>query len=133
MPNINSVFIGGNLTRDPELRYTPGGRAVCSFTVAINRKWTTKDGEQREDACFVGVTTWEKQAEACSEHLSKSSQVLVEGSLKQDKWQDKQTGQNRSKIKVNAFRVHFIGRPQKKEEAKPQPEERAPQDNEVPF
>lgn len=109
MASLNKVFMIGNLTRDPELRYTPAGTAVCEFGVALNRTWTTKEGEKREEVTFMDVTAWARQAETCKEFLHKGSPVFVEGYLKQDRWDDKNTGQKRSKVTVTAERVQFLG------------------------
>ena len=99
----------GNLTRDPELRYTPKGTAVAVFGLAINRVWKTESGEQKEDVCFVDIEAWARQAEICSQYLTKGSPVFVEGELRYDQWDDKTSGQKRSKLKVHALRVQFIG------------------------
>lgn len=107
--NYCKVMIAGNLTRDPELRYTAGGAAVCSFGIAVNRKYTTASGEKREDACFVDVTAWGRTGEIVAQYLGKGSPVFVEGRLHQEAWQDRQTGQNRSKLTVAAESVQFLG------------------------
>ncbi len=109
MANLNRVLLIGNLTRDPELRYTPGGAAVCEFAIAINNTYTTKQGEKREEVTFIDITTWARQAEICAEYLKKGRPVFVEGRLKQDRWDDQKTGQKRSKITVTAERVQFLG------------------------
>jgi single-strand DNA-binding protein len=106
MANLNRVFLMGNLTRDPELRYTPSGAAVASFGLAINRKY--KQGEEwKEEVCFVDINVWGKQAEACAEYLNKGRGVLVEGRLSYRTWET-QEGQKRSKHEVVADRVHFL-------------------------
>jgi len=109
--SLNRVLLIGNLTRDPELRYTPGGAAVCEFAIAINNTYTTKQGEKREEVTFIDITTWARQAEICAEYLKKGRPVFVEGRLKQDRWDDQKTGQKRSKITVTAERVQFLGGP----------------------
>ena len=111
MASLNRVLLIGNLTRDPELRYTPGGAAVCEFAIAINNTYTTKQGEKREEVTFIDITTWARQAEICAEYLKKGRPVFVEGRLKQDRWDDQKTGQKRSKITVTAERVQFLGGP----------------------
>lgn len=111
MANLNKVMLIGNLVRDPELRYTPGGAAVCEFSVAINNTWTSKTGEKKEEVTYLDITAWARQAEICAEYLKKGRPVFVEGRLKQDRWEDKQTGQKRSKITVTAERVQFLGGP----------------------
>lgn len=112
MVSVNSVILAGNLTRDPEIRYTPQGTAVGKLGLAVNRKFRTKDGEQKEEVCFVDVDVWARQAENCGEYLKKGSSILVEGRLVLDTWSDKETGQKRSKHKIRAFRVQFLNRPQ---------------------
>lgn len=110
MASVNKVFLVGNLTRDPELRYIPSGAAVTDLGVACNRTYTTRDGERREEVTFIDVTVWERQAETCCQYLKKGSLVHIEGSLKMDTWDDKTTGEKRSKIKVLADRVQFLDR-----------------------
>jgi single-strand DNA-binding protein len=107
--SYNKVLLMGNLTRDPELRYTPSGAAVCEFAIAINNNYTTKQGEKREEVTFVDITAWARQAEICAEYLKKGRPVFVEGRLKQDRWEDQKTGQKRSKMSVTAERVQFLG------------------------
>lgn len=101
---MNQVALIGNITKDPELRYTPSGKAVCNFTVAMNEKY--KDKEQ---AHFIPVTAWGKTAENCNQYLTKGSKVGVEGSLQQQRWEDKE-GKKRSKIIIFARRVEFLSR-----------------------
>jgi single-strand DNA-binding protein len=81
MASLNKVFLMGNLTRDPELRYTPNGKGLCEFGVAVNRRFTTKDGEQRDETCFVDVTMWGRRAEVISEYFKKGSPIFIEGRL----------------------------------------------------
>lgn len=107
--NINLVIIGGNITRDPELRYLQSGTSVCDFGVAVNKKWTTADGEAREDVSFFDVTFFGKRGEAISQYLKKGSPILVEGELKQETWDDRETGKPRSKVKVMGQKFHFVG------------------------
>jgi single-strand DNA-binding protein len=109
MASLNKVFLIGNLTRPPELRYTPNGAAVSDLRLAVSRNYTTQGGEKREDTCFVTVIVWGKQAEACSEYLDKGSPILVEGRLQSRDWETKD-GQKRSVIEVVAERVQFMGR-----------------------
>ena len=109
MASLNKVFLIGNLTRDPELRYTPGGAPVADLGLAINRVYTTKDGDRREEVTFIDVTTWNRQAENCCQYLKKGRPVHVEGYLKMDSWQDKTTGEKRSKIKIEAENIQFLG------------------------
>jgi len=100
----------GNLTRDPELRYTSGGTAVADLNIAISQKFLSKTGERKEDVVFVRVTVWSKQAEACGEYLFKGSTIFVEGRLQLDTWESKE-GERRSRLRVVAQRVQFMGRP----------------------
>jgi len=108
MSSMNRVFLMGNLTRDPELRNTPGGIAVCDIGMAINEEWKTKEGDKRESTAFVDVVAWGRQAETCSEYLHKGSCVMVEGKLQYDEGESKD-GSKRNKIRVRADRVQFIG------------------------
>lgn len=111
MNNLNSVLIEGNLTRDPELKYTPKGSAVCSFVLASNR-YFKQDGETQKEVAFFEVTTWSRLAEVCGEYLKKGRGVRVVGRLKQDRWTSPE-GQGRSKISIVAEHVEF--KPQMKE------------------
>ncbi|MFQ5559723.1 MAG: single-stranded DNA-binding protein [Nitrospinota bacterium] len=108
MASMNKVFLIGNLTRDPELRYTPSGAAVAGFGLAVNRKYKQGD-ELKEDTCFVDITVWNRQAETCTEYLSKGSAVLVEGRLSFRSWET-DDGQKRSKLDVVAINVQFLSR-----------------------
>ena len=109
MANLNKVFLMGNLTRDPELRYIPSGTAVATFTVASNRVYTSAAGEKKEEACFVRVVSWARQAELCGEYLTKGSPVFVEGRLQSRNWETPD-GQKRSTIEVVAQNIQFLGR-----------------------
>lgn len=109
MASLNKVFLIGNLTRPPELRYTPSGTAVADVRLAVNRNYTTQSGEKREDTCFLTVVVWGKQAESCGEYLDKGSPILVEGRLQTREWEGKD-GQKRTVIEVVADRVQFMGR-----------------------
>ncbi len=107
---VNKVILVGNLGKDPEVRYTSGGQAVANLRIATSRNWTDKQsGQKREETEWHDVEVWGKQAEQCGEYLSKGRQVYVEGRLKTDKWQDKQSGQDRYKVKVVADTVRFLG------------------------
>jgi single-strand DNA-binding protein len=108
MADLNKVFLMGRLTFDPELRRTPGGTAVTELRLATTRSWQARDGDRREETLFVDVTVWDRQAENCCQFLRKGSSVHVEGSLKMDTWEDKNTGEKRSKIRVHADRVQFL-------------------------
>jgi single-strand DNA-binding protein len=107
---VNKVILVGNLGKDPEVRYTSGGQAVANLRIATSRSWTDKQSSQRkEETEWHDVEVWGKQAEQCGEFLAKGRQVYIEGRLKTDKWQDKQSGQERSKVKVVADTVRFLG------------------------
>jgi single-strand DNA-binding protein len=110
MADFNKVLLIGRLTRDPELRYTPNGAAVTELPVATSRSWTGKDGQPQKDTVYVDVTVWNRQAENCCQYLKKGRAVHVEGFLKMDTWDDKATGEKRSKLKVEAERVQFLDR-----------------------
>ncbi len=107
---VNKVILIGNLGKDPEVRYTQGGQAVANLRIATSRSWTDKQsGQRKEETEWHDVEVWGKQAEQCGEYLAKGRQVYVEGWLKTDKWQDKTSGQERSRVKVVADSVRFLG------------------------
>lgn len=108
MAFYNRVILMGNLTADPELRYTPDGIPVCSFRIAVNEIYTTPSGERKENTVFVPITIWRKQAETSAEYLKKGRSVLVEGRLKMNNW-TAQDGQKRSRLEVTAGNVRFLG------------------------
>lgn len=108
MPNLNKVFLIGNLTRDPELRYIPSGTAVCALGLAVNRRFKTKQGDSRDETLFVDVTVWGKQAELCSQYLSKGRPVFIEGRLRLETWTGND-GQKKSKMRVVAENFQFLG------------------------
>lgn len=108
MANLNKVFLIGNLTRDPELRYIPSGSAVTTFTVAVNRVYT-QQGEKKEEVSYIKVVVWGKMAETCGEYLSKGSPVFVEGRIQSRSWETPQ-GEKRSAVEVIAERVQFLGK-----------------------
>jgi len=116
MANLNRVLLIGNLTKDPELRYTPQGTAVVNLRMAVNRKFRNKNQELKEETCFVTVVVWDKQAETCNRYLHKGSPVFIEGRLQSRSWEDN-AGQKRSVIEVRAERVQFLGQAPVKEEA----------------
>ncbi len=133
--NYNKVIIAGNLTRNPELRYTPQGTAYASFDIALNRRWTDSDGNKQEKVVFVPVEAWRKQAESISSYVQKGSPLLVEGRIEMDSWE--KGGQKRTKLKVAVERFEFIG--EMKEKNEPSEEEKfqeqvenQPEDD-VPF
>lgn len=110
MASFNKVILIGNLTRDPQVRYTPGGMAVSDIGLAVNRTWFDKQTNQKkEDVTFVDVTLWGRTAEIAGEYLSKGKQVLIEGRLQLDSWDDKESGQKRSKLKVVGENMTMLG------------------------
>ena len=109
MASFNKVILLGNLTRDPEVRYTPKGTAVTELGMAVNRVYTAENGEKREEATFVDVTLWGRTAEIAGEYLKKGRPVFIEGRLQLDTWDDKQSGQKRSKLKVVGEGLQLIG------------------------
>lgn len=125
--NYNLVIIGGRITRDPEVKYTANGKAICKFTVVVNRQWKTESGEKREEAAFIDVDSFGKQAEVIAQYFKKGANILVEGRLKQDNWEDKTTHQKRSKLGVSLAGFSFIDGKGEKQES-PEPPELAPQD-----
>ena len=108
MANLNKVMLIGNLTRDPELKYTPGNQAVCEIGLAVNRKYRTKDNEEREETTFVDCEAWGKQAEVLKQYMTKGKPLFVEGRLKLDTWEDKDGGK-RSKMRVVIENFQFLG------------------------
>lgn len=135
MPNLNQVNLMGNLTRDPELRYTANNSAVCSFGLAINRKFTI-NGEQREETTFVDVTAWGRVGEVVNEYCRKGDPLFVTGRLTLDQWEDK-SGNKRSKLKVTAEQVQLLGggnRQQSKPQRQQEPLEHQPVgESDIPF
>jgi single-strand DNA-binding protein len=109
MANFNKVMLMGNLTRDPEIRYTPKGTAVAEIGLAINRYFSGESGDKREETTFVDVTLWGRTAEIASEYLKKGRPVFIEGRLQLDTWEDKQSGQKRSKLRVVAEGMQLLG------------------------
>lgn len=110
MANLNKVYLMGRLTRDPELRYTPKGTAVADLGLATNRyRAGTEGGDRVEETTFVDVTLWGKSAELANQYLSKGKEVFIEGRLQLDSWEDKASGQKRSKLKVVGEVMQFIG------------------------
>ena len=109
MANLNRVLLIGNLTRDPELRYTPSGTPVANLRVAVNSSFKDQAGQRKEEACFVTVVVWNKQAEICNQYLKKGRSVFIEGRLIYRSWE--QAGKTRSTLEVRADRVQFLGPP----------------------
>ena len=108
MASFNRVILAGNLTRDPELKYTAKGSAVARIGMAINRSWKSETGEQREEVTFVDVEAWGRQAEVIAQYVKKGRPLLVEGRLKLDQWEDKNTHQKQSKLKVVLEAFSFL-------------------------
>jgi single-strand DNA-binding protein len=154
MASFNKVILLGNLTRDPEVRYTPKGTAVTDLGLAVNRTYTADNGEKREEVTFVDVTFWGRTAEVAGEYLKKGRPVFVEGRLQLDSWDDKQSGQKRSKLKVIGENMQMLGAPRgggaggggggdeessgaprssSKSAAPPKSAPSAPDDDEIPF
>ncbi|MFL6527589.1 MAG: single-stranded DNA-binding protein [Chthoniobacterales bacterium] len=147
MASFNKVILIGNLTRDPEVRYTPKGTAVAEIGLAVNRVYTTDSGEKREEATFVDVTLWGRTAEIAGEYLKKGRPVFIEGRLQLDTWDDKQSGQKRSKLRVVAEGMQLIGgrqgggdadeagggRAPSRSAPPPKPAASEPDDDEIPF
>jgi single-strand DNA-binding protein len=111
MASFNKVILLGNLTRDPEVRYTPKGTAVTDLGLAVNRTYTADNGEKREEVTFVDVTFWGRTAEVAGEYLKKGRPVFVEGRLQLDSWDDKTSGQKRTKLKVIGENMQMLGAP----------------------
>jgi len=109
MANLNRVLLIGNLTRDPEIRYTPKGTAVADIALAVNRVFTGEDGEKREEVTYVDVVVWSRLAEIAEQYLKKGRPVFIEGRLQLDSWDDKQTGQKRSRLRVVAENLQMLG------------------------
>ena len=111
MASLNKVLLIGNLTRDPELRHTPKGTAVCSFALAINRKFRDESGAEREEVTYVEVEAWGKAGENIAKYTAKGRPLFVEGRLRLDQWEDKQTKEKRSRMKVVCDNFQFLGAP----------------------
>jgi len=150
MASFNKVILLGNLTRDPEVRYTPKGTAVTDLGLAVNRTYTADNGEKREEVTFVDVTFWGRTAEVAGEYLKKGRPVFVEGRLQLDSWDDKQSGQKRTKLKVIGENMQMLGAPRgggsgggdeessgasrsSKSAPPPKAAPSAPDDDEIPF
>ena len=108
MANYNKVILAGNLTRDPQLSYLPSQTPVVEFGLAVNRKWRSQDGQQREETCFVDCRCYGKQAEIFNQYMSKGRSVLIEGRLQLDTWEGKD-GQRRSKHRIFVENFQFLG------------------------
>ena len=110
MASLNKVFLIGNLTRDPDLRNTPSGAAVCEFGLAVNRRFVA-NGQEKTETCFVDITVWNKSAENCKRFLEKGSPVMIEGRLQLDQWDDREGGGKRSKLRVVSRALAFVSSP----------------------
>ena len=130
MASFNKVMLMGNLTRDPELRYTSGGQAVCNFSLAINRYFNDKQGERKEETTFMRITVWGKQGENCAQYLSKGRSAFVEGRLQSRSWET-EDGQKRSAVDVVADSVQFIGG--RNDSSKPSADSGAIAEDDIPF
>ena len=108
MASLNKVMIIGNLTRDPEVRYTPKGSAVCDMAIAVNRRYVTDSGERQEEVTYLDIVLWNKQAELAGQYLAKGRAVFIEGRLQMDTWEDKASGQKRSKIRIVCENMQFL-------------------------
>jgi single-strand DNA-binding protein len=108
MASFNKVILMGNLTRDPQLRYLPSNMAVCEFGLATNRKWKDRDGNQKEDVCFVDIAAFGRQAETINQYMTKGRSILIEGHLRLESWTG-QDGQKRSKLRVVVDNFQFVG------------------------
>lgn len=150
MASYNKVIVCGNLTRDPEVKYTPGGTAVCELGLAINRSWFDKQANQKkEETTFVDVTLWGKAAEIAGDYLRKGRGVLIDGRLQLDQWEDRQSGEKRSKLKVIGESMQMLsakgdtgkadddqrqsGRPSSRKQVAPADEDPSFADDEIPF
>lgn len=135
MASLNKIILIGNLTRDPEVRYTPKGAAVCDVSIAVNRKWKDDTGKTNEEVTYVEIVVWGKTAEHVGQYLKKGSSACFEGRLQQETWDDKTTGQKRSKLRVVAEAVQFLGSPNRdgsqqsnQQQGRPQPARRTAAD-----
>jgi len=148
MASFNRVIVAGNLTRDPQLSYTPSNTAVCEFGMAMNRRWRDRDGNQKDEVCYVDLVSYGRQAEVINQYMSKGKPMLVEGRLRYRQWTNKE-GQNRSKLDIFVENFTFLGGPPgggqgrpsgggrapagAEEEAPAAPDDLPPDDPDVPF
>jgi single-strand DNA-binding protein len=141
MPNLNKVMLIGHLTRDVESRYTPKGTALANIGLAVSRKWKDEAGQAKEEVAFIDCEVWGRTAELASQYLAKGKAVFFEGRLKLDQWDDKESGQKRSKLKVVVESMQFLGArdDQPRSESAPQPRAATPaaqpetDDSQIPF
>ena len=129
MASLNKVFLMGNLTRDPELRYTPSGTALAESGIAVNRRYTTPDGQTKDDTCYVEVNVWGRRAEVICEYLRKGSPIFIEGRLQYSTWENRE-GQKQSRLRVVAENFQFIGAPRRA--ATETPSEALPPSDDIP-
>ena len=129
MASVNKVILIGNCTRDPEVRYTPKGTAVADIGMAMNRYFSSDGGERREETTFVDVTLWGRQAEVAGEYLKKGRPVYIEGRLQMDSWDDKNTGQKRTKLKIVGEQMQLLGSREGGGGSGPQKRSESPQSN----
>ena len=123
MASLNKVFLLGNLTRDPDLRGLSNGQNVCELGVAVSRRYVNGSGQEVEDTCFVDVVVWGRAAANCKQYLAKGSQVMVEGRLQQDRWEDRNSGGTRTKLRVVADQVQFMNRRPQQDNPYSQPQQ----------
>jgi single-strand DNA-binding protein len=109
MPNLNKVMLIGNVTREIEVKFTPKGTAVAEVGMAINRSWKDDSGQKKEETTFVEITFWGRQAEVVGEYAKKGTPIYVEGRLQLDSWDDKQSGQKRSKLRIVGEQLQLLG------------------------
>lgn len=137
MANLNKVMLIGNLTRDPEIRHTAKGTMVGEISLAINRVWNNEQNVRQEETTFVEVTLWGRQAELAQKYMTKGRGVFIEGRLHLDVWTDKQSGQNRTKLKVIGEGIQFLPDGKKREESPQQQAEQPPEDfdddDDIPY
>lgn len=150
MPSFNQINIMGNLCRDPEMSYTPSGKGVCKFSIAVNERWKGEDGQDRERVDFFDVTAWGRSGEVIAEHLAKGSPIFITGKLRQETWEDKSTGQKRSRCVIMCNQFQFVGGKRDDDDgsggsqrrsapartqrqAQPTAEDGPPPDDDVPF
>lgn len=126
MPNFNKFIGMGNIVRDIDTRYSPSGTAVATSAIAINRKWKTEQGEDREEVCFVDWVAFGKTAETMAQYLKKGNPIFLEGRLVTQQWEDKQTGQKRSALKLTVERFQFIGQKEAAADGPPAPQPARP-------
>ena len=132
MASFNKVILMGNLTRDPELRYTPSGAPVCNFDLAMNRSYTTQGGEKRDEVCYMTVVVWGKQGEACGQFLEKGRQVYVEGELRHRSFENKE-GKEQHVTEIVAQKVRFLGGSNNGKAKEEQPPQVDPDGDDIPF